>query len=209
MEHRMESGRQGLGKRAGRLRGDAASTKAGLPEEDPDDRAFGEARAGLIDRAQFLDRLRNALPVAWRRGHAVALLLLDLDGFHQVNRRVGHRIGDGLLIAVGRRLTEALQADGVATRLGGDEYAVVLEQVDGSQAAEQVAERLLAAVERPVMLGGRTEHVTTSIGIAITGPEPITLDVLFSMADAALARAKAAGRGCAILTVAGGETPAA
>jgi diguanylate cyclase (GGDEF)-like protein len=150
---------------------------------------------GLSNRASFQSMLDEALHVAGEPDRSVAVLYLDLDGFKAVNDTLGHPAGDELLRSVGTRLrSEAHQTDVVA-RLGGDEFAII--QLDAEQPASSgsLAERLIAALQVPFDLSGRKVEIGVSIGVALPHGNTTTADELQRNADAALYRAKAAGRG--------------
>ncbi|SBT52415.1 putative bifunctional diguanylate cyclase/phosphodiesterase [Micromonospora auratinigra] len=151
--------------------------------------AYSDQLTGLPNRLTFNRRLRRAL----RGDGPVAVLLLDLDGFKQVNDRFGHAAGDRLLTTIAERMHDAVGADGMVARLGGDEFAVL---VDGVRPAppERLAGRLLAALEP---LPGEEDlgvHPSASIGIAEYGPQHTSHTDLLRDADIAMYAAKAAGK---------------
>jgi diguanylate cyclase (GGDEF)-like protein len=123
----------------------------------------------------------------------VGLLYVDLDDFKALNARYGHGVGDAVLVEVADRLRRASRATDTACRVGGDEFAVLLEHVRGIGEAAQVAERILAAVREPVVTGGRTIDVHVSVGVAVTGPDDDGTTLLRD-ADAAMFAAKAGGK---------------
>ncbi len=150
--------------------------------------AYSDQLTGLPNRLTFTRRLRRAL----RDGGPVAVLLLDLDGFKQVNDRFGHAAGDRLLTSIAERMHDAVGGDGMIARLGGDEFAVLV----GGQPVppEQLAERLLATLEP---LPGEEDlgvHPSASIGIAEYGPQHTSHTDLLRDADIAMYAAKAAGK---------------
>ncbi len=148
----------------------------------------------LPNRLMFQERLDSALAATQAVGDGFALLCLDLDGFKRVNDTRGHEIGDNLLIAVAHRLRDSIREGDTVARMGGDEFAIV--QSAGSQpvAAIALAERLLETFSRPFLLDGRPSMVGVSIGIALYPKDGETPDILLRNADAALYRAKGAGR---------------
>jgi len=156
--------------------------------------ASHDSLTGLPNRAYFLDRLRQALARAVGVGQDCAVLFLDLDHFKRVNDRYGHDAGNQLLVAVAARLRGAVRPEDTLARLGGDEFVALLEAVADAGVAEGVAARLLAALDEPVTIDGRRHAITASIGIALCGPGHAQPDDLLRDADAALYRAKAAGR---------------
>ncbi len=156
--------------------------------------AHHDALTSLPNRALLLDRLEFVLANARRRGTQVGLLFIDLDNFKTVNDSLGHSAGDQLLKVVAGRIQEALRAGDVVSRHGGDEFLVVLPELDGAQASVPVAEKLLAAVTEPVMLEGHHVSVSPSIGISVFPRDGATADALIKNADAAMYLAKARGR---------------
>jgi len=156
-------------------------------------RALHDPLTGLGNRVLFRERLEHALARCSRLGKDVAVLFVDVDDFKEVNDRLGHAQGDELLVALAGRLRALLRAEDTAARLGGDEFAVLLEDVGDGAEAVQVAERLMAELERPVRVSGQDVAVGASVGIAIGRSGG---DDLLRNADFAMYQAKAAGRGC-------------
>jgi diguanylate cyclase (GGDEF)-like protein len=155
--------------------------------------ALHDALTGLPNRALFLDRLEHALARASRAGTDIAVLFLDLDRFKTVNDSLGHAAGDQLLCAVAERIASCMRTADTAARLGGDEFAVLLEDLASTREAVGVAERIIAALEAPVLVAGREVHVSASIGIATGDGDS---EDLLRHADVAMYRAKAKGKGC-------------
>jgi diguanylate cyclase (GGDEF)-like protein len=158
--------------------------------------AHHDALTGLPNRSMFEDRLEQALARADRNKRQVALLFCDLDGFKGVNDRYGHEAGDQVLCQAAQRLLDGRrQADTVA-RIGGDEFVVLLTDVeDGRKAARFVAEQCIDAVSRPFEVAGTAQEIGISIGIAIYPLADAGASNLLSRADAAMYRAKQAGKG--------------
>ena len=123
---------------------------------------------------------------------AVALVLLDLDRFKEVNDTLGHHVGDQLLVAVARRLSKALRPGDTVARLGGDEFALLLPEAD-SEVALKTATRARAALSEPFVLGGLLVDVAASAGIAVSPEHGITVDVLLQHADVAMYLSKESG----------------
>jgi diguanylate cyclase (GGDEF)-like protein/PAS domain S-box-containing protein len=158
--------------------------------------ALHDGLTGLPNRSLLLDRVAQALQSAGRYGTTTAVLLLDLDRFNLVNDSYGHVVGDELLRQVGDRLTGAVAAGDTVGRFGGDEFLVVLEDVNGDAGAVVAAERLLAVLSEPFVVGGVRRVANASIGVALAGPgRMIGPDALVRNADAAMYRAKDQGRG--------------
>ncbi|RMD79667.1 MAG: PAS domain S-box protein, partial [Gammaproteobacteria bacterium] len=148
----------------------------------------------LPNRALYGDRLRQALARARRRGRGVAMLLLDLDRFKLINDTLGHEAGDRLLQEIGARLRGVVRDGDTVARWGGDEFAVLLEDVAGPDAVEPVARKLLEVFERPFGVeaeGGRQElFLTASLGIALFPGDGEEAAVLVKNAETAMYRAK-------------------
>ena len=156
--------------------------------------AHHDLLTGLPNRAMLLDRLEFVLANARRRGSHVALLFIDLDNFKTVNDSLGHMAGDALLKVVAGRIPRALRAGDIVSRHGGDEFLVVLPEVQADSAPVAVAEKLLAAVSEPVELEGQALSVSPSIGISLFPRDGADADTLIKNADAAMYLAKARGR---------------
>ncbi|MDP8991907.1 MAG: EAL domain-containing protein [Actinomycetota bacterium] len=161
-------------------------------EEELRRKAFYDSLTGLANRALFHDRLAKAIQVAMRRGASPAVLMVDLDGFKEVNDTLGHGVGDRLLQLMAERIGECLRPSDTAARVGGDEFAVLLEDTSRS-GAESVAERLVVACRQPVLLGDREVVANASIGIAFWSPEMRENDAVLQCADAAMYSAKVNG----------------
>jgi diguanylate cyclase (GGDEF)-like protein/PAS domain S-box-containing protein len=162
-------------------------------EEELTRQAFSDGLTGLPNRALFRDRLHHALARAERTADALAVLLLDLDGFKQVNDSLGHGAGDQLLVHVAERLRAVVRPSDTIARLGGDEFAILLEGSNEATAV-QLAERVLETLDQTATVGGHDLVVAGSIGIAMhakgTEAEHILRD-----ADVAMYAAKEGGRG--------------
>jgi diguanylate cyclase (GGDEF)-like protein len=151
---------------------------------------------GLPNRTLFLDRLRQAIQRTKRRpGGLFGVLFLDLDGFKVVNDSLGHSVGDRLLVQVAERLTEVLRESDTAARYGGDEFLILLDEIDEPYAPSMVAERILTALGDPFELDGQDLVITASIGITMGGPRYQHADDLLRDADIAMYWAKSQGKG--------------
>jgi diguanylate cyclase (GGDEF)-like protein len=163
-------------------------------EEELTKQAFHDGLTGLANRALFRDRLDQALARSTRTREPLAVLLLDLDGFKQVNDTLGHDAGDQLLRAVAERFDSAVRPSDTLARLGGDEFALLLDPATETE-AEEVARRLTEQVNVPVALSGRELTVGASIGIVAHPGGAAESDDLIRHADIAMYAAKDAGRG--------------
>ncbi len=156
--------------------------------------AFHDGLTGLPNRALFLDRLEHALTRARRDDPALAVLFVDLDDFKSVNDSLGHGAGDELLVKVAERLRRTLRDADTAARMGGDEFAVLLEDARDADAPEFVGERLLGALRDAFTVHGRSVRLSGSIGIAVyRGPEH-SAEELLRHADVAMYAAKTQGK---------------
>lgn len=156
--------------------------------------AYHDPLTGLPNRTLLTDRLEIALARTLREGGSVAVLLLDLDGFKEVNDTLGHRAGDQLLRGVAARLSAGLRPHDTAARLGGDEFVVLLDQANKVEAAK-VAERVISAIREPHYIHGRRTRIDTSVGISLSGGGERNPDWLLRAADIAMYEAKNEGRG--------------
>lgn len=148
---------------------------------------------GLPNRALLADRMNSALSVARRNGSPLAVMLLDLDHFKNVNDSLGHHVGDELLKVVARRLESTVREQDTVSRQGGDEFAVVLPDTDAKGAA-RVVEKFLLEFEQPFQLGQYEHVITPSVGIAMFPGDGESVESLFKCADVAMYRAKHDGR---------------
>src|SRR6266576_426083 len=151
--------------------------------------ALHDALTGLPNRVQLADRLGHALEAARAAHEQVAVLILDLDHFKEVNETFGHQAGDRLLEQVGPRLRSEIRPEDMVARLGGDEFAVLLPKTDAT-AATLTAARLLGVLERPFEVEGQHLDVAVSIGLAMSPDDGDDPDTLLRRADIALFVAK-------------------
>src|SRR5262249_35519681 len=151
---------------------------------------------GLPNRNTLYANLGRRIAAAQVNSDQVALMMLDLDKFKQINDTMGHACGDELLCAVARRLTEVVAGEGLVARLSGDEFAVLVSGPDASERAANLCERVSEAFSASAFAaGGREIFANASIGAAVHPEFGATADELLGNADLALYRAKAAGRG--------------
>ncbi|MEX5637936.1 diguanylate cyclase domain-containing protein, partial [Parafrankia sp. FMc2] len=160
-------------------------------------RALHDPLTDLGNRQLFNDRLRKLLTVSHRDGRDVALLFCDLDDFKAVNDSFGHGAGDQVLQVVAQRLRDCVRNSDTVARIGGDEFAVILEE--GPDLPESIGERVLASFEDPVKVGGREWSARVSVGLVRAGHPPETAEALLHRADAAMYRAKRSGKNCLVI----------
>ena len=154
-------------------------------------RAFHDPLTDLPNRQLFLDRLGHALARSGRRsGSGVAVLFMDLDGFKVVNDSLGHETGDRLLVEVAKRIKGCLRAEDTLARFAGDEFIVLLEEVEGADGALRVTQRITEEFLRPFVLDGRELVVRLSIGVALGEAPTQSPEDLLRDADTAMYRAK-------------------
>ncbi|WP_298036715.1 EAL domain-containing protein [uncultured Desulfuromonas sp.] len=156
--------------------------------------AHHDPLTGLPNRLLFTDRLNQAMAKARRSGTQVALLFLDLDRFKKINDSLGHDIGDRLLRDVAIRLRDCVREIDTVARMGGDEFLVILEQVEEIKDVALVAEKILFELQQVFPVDDYRFHVTASIGIAVFPDNSPDVDGLLRCADVAMYRAKDEGR---------------
>ncbi len=160
--------------------------------------ALHDSLTGLANRALLTESLNQALKRQQRHPERLfGVLFLDLDRFKVINDRLGHSLGDQLLIALAQRLEKCKRASDTVARLGGDEFIILLEELTSLESAIKVAERIHQELEKPFILKNKELFVSASIGIALSSPhyysEPAQL---LRDADTAMYRAKGRGKSC-------------
>ncbi|WP_328470438.1 EAL domain-containing protein [Actinoplanes sp. NBC_00393] len=168
-------------------------------EDDLTHQAFHDSLTGLANRVLFKNRLEQAFSVAARDGATLGVLFVDLDDFKEVNDTLGHAVGDQLLLAVAQRISAIIGAGSTAARMGGDEFAVLVEQSNNADAAEDLAARLVTALAEPIEVTGTDGKVhqvsgAASVGVA-TSRDAENATELLRHADLALYLAKGLGKG--------------
>jgi diguanylate cyclase (GGDEF)-like protein/PAS domain S-box-containing protein len=157
--------------------------------------ATHDSLTGLPNRVLLSDRLMVGSALARRNGHRMAVLMLDLDRFKTVNDAMGHSVGDELLKDVGQRLSGIMRKSDTVSRIGGDEFVLVLPHISQIEHVTKFAERILNAFQEPFVFGRHRLQVTTSIGIAIYPEDGTNIENLLKSADSAMYLAKEQGRG--------------
>lgn len=158
------------------------------------DMAMRDPLTGLPNRKLLFDRLGMAIAAARRNRRILALMFLDLDGFKGVNDRLGHAAGDELLVALSRRIVSALRDSDTVGRIGGDEFTILIPEVPSAKAAGEIAKKLLSSLREPLVIDGERLTVTASLGVSLFPAHGDTAEALLKNADAAMYRAKAAGK---------------
>jgi diguanylate cyclase (GGDEF)-like protein len=158
--------------------------------------ALHDQLTNLANRALLEDRLDQAMTRYRRTGEPVALLMLDLDRFKQVNDTLGHNAGDLLVQEVGDRLRSLVRETDTVARIGGDEFAIVQISPKGEADVRRLCERIISIIRKPFILGDREARVGVSIGAVFASKEVSEASELLRKADITMYRAKAAGRDC-------------
>jgi len=157
--------------------------------------AHHDALTGLANRVLFRQRLDGDLDRLRTHGEPLTVLYLDLDGFKQVNDKLGHAAGDELLRIIAKRLQNSIRVGDIPARLGGDEFAVLLRNPVSIEIAESISQRIIASISAPVALDRQEIAIGTSIGIFMAKDRRLTRDEIMRGADKALYQAKSEGRG--------------
>ncbi|MEG6614823.1 diguanylate cyclase [Peptococcaceae bacterium 1198_IL3148] len=156
--------------------------------------AFHDSLTGIPNRVLLQDRLENAIARAKRNNEVLAVMYLDLDNFKQVNNTLGHHAGDFVLQNVAKRLTNCLREGDTVARMGGDEFIILLPNIETKDNVALVANRIIETMQQPLDLNRQEFYVTTSIGISNYPDDSRKRQELLIMADTALYRAKKAGK---------------
>ena len=163
-------------------------------QEQMEYQAYHDALTGLPNRLLFRDRITVALAHAKRNQRVSAVMFLDLDQFKLVNDTLGHTVGDRLLQVIGSRLVTCVRAEDTVARMGGDEFTILLADLNDRRNAAAVAQKVLEAIRNPVVIDEHELYVTTSIGVAIFPDDGEDAESLLKNADRAMYHAKELGR---------------
>ena len=155
-----------------------------------------DALTGLATRLVLQDRLKITLETAKRHGTGVALLMLDLDKFKDINDTFGHGAGDKVLMVTASRLLDTVRKSDTVARIGGDEFVVLLTEFDNREALETIAGKLVTTLSEPIPFEGYLVPVTVSVGVCALSSEELDEEQILKDADAALYAAKERGRNC-------------
>jgi diguanylate cyclase (GGDEF)-like protein/PAS domain S-box-containing protein len=163
-------------------------------QETIEHQAMHDSLTGLPNRQSFIPQFEQALAVAKRQDHQVALMFLDMDRFKNINDRLGHSAGDTLLKVVASRIKSCLREEDFTARFGGDEFLILVNEVNDPKNVVTVAEKILKAVAVPLKIGDHTVHPTVSIGIALFPGDGQEMETLKKNSDAALYKSKEKGK---------------
>ncbi len=181
-----------VGQASGRMRRQA---------EENERQATHDALTALPNRLLFADRVHQAISTAQRSGGIVAVMIMDLDHFKEINDTLGHDHGDFLLQQIGPRISSVLRDSDTIARLGGDEFAILLPVIPDSAAAVNVADKMRRALHQPFIVKGLTLDIGASVGISFYPDHGSTVESLLQRADVAMYVAKAAHTGCETYSV--------
>jgi len=156
--------------------------------------ATHDVLTGLPNRVLLAERIQHAIDVSKRNGLSFAVLFMDLDGFKTINDSLGHAVGDDLLIAVGQRIRGCIRSEDMVSRVGGDEFVVVMSNLTSVDLVENFSENILSVLRQDFRIDETTLRVTSSIGIAVYKNSGESVDTLMKNADAAMYEAKQNGR---------------
>ena len=164
-------------------------------QQELENMAFTDSLTKLTNRAQFKNILKREIAVASRTRSEGALLLIDLDMFKKVNDTLGHLIGDELLIAVALRLLEIMRKSDEVSRIGGDEFTIILSSPVKKDAVQYIAQNIIDTLEKPFLIEKHEIFISSSIGIAFFSEKKHDINKLIKSADLAMYKAKELGRG--------------
>lgn len=164
-------------------------------EAEKEYQSLHDSLTNLPNRTLFMNALNDAIAEAVRRGTRVAVMIMDLDRFKEVNDTLGHHYGDVLLQQIGPRLNGVLREGDLLARLGGDEFGVLLPNLPSEEVAVRIAGRLVEELEQPLSVEGIALDVSASLGIALFPQHSEDVETLLRRADVAMYAAKAAGSG--------------
>jgi diguanylate cyclase (GGDEF)-like protein/PAS domain S-box-containing protein len=156
--------------------------------------AYIDTLTGLPNRSLYYDRLQQAIAQAHRNQATMAVLFMDLDYFKPINDELGHEWGDQALVEVGTRLEKCIRETDTVARIGGDEFSIILQNLDSEESACKMAEKVIACISKPMLLKDSQYVLGISIGICIESEQRSNVETLMRIADEGMYKAKAAGR---------------
>jgi diguanylate cyclase (GGDEF)-like protein/PAS domain S-box-containing protein len=157
--------------------------------------ALYDTLTGLPNRTLFFDRIRQLLELTKRNSYILALLYMDLDHFKDVNDRLGHEVGDQLLVEAARRMTGCTRKADTVARMGGDEFIGICCKISAREDAKVVAEKIITALSQPFHINGHECRIGVSIGISLYPGDGDDVETLLNRADQAMYRVKTGGKG--------------
>jgi diguanylate cyclase (GGDEF)-like protein len=160
------------------------------------DAAHLDALTNLPNRLSLNRLMHDAVLSSREGGYLLAVCFLDLDGFKQVNDRLGHQVGDKLLIAAARRMKKVIRESDEVIRLAGDEFVLLLGGISLEETLDTSIERILQAIAAPLMIDGDNVTVSASIGVSLFPTDGVTANELVAHADTAMYQAKRKGKNC-------------
>lgn len=169
-------------------------TERKMAEEKLTQMALYDQLTGLPNRRNFFEKLEFSISNAQRTKSMVALLFVDLDGFKKINDTMGHAMGDHVLKEVAQRLQDNTRDSDTAARVGGDEFTVILNNLQNIDDAASIADKIITAINQPIVFDEHSFHVGASIGISIYPDHTEDINALLNAADAAMYRAKDNGK---------------
>jgi diguanylate cyclase (GGDEF)-like protein/PAS domain S-box-containing protein len=165
-------------------------------EQQLEHQAFHDPVTGLANRPLFVERVRHAVARSRREGMGIGVIFLDLDDFKTINDSLGHAAGDVVLVNVAQRLSASVRTSDTPARFGGDEFAILLEDVENAQEAADAAERIVAGLSDPFVVDQKNLSVRASLGISVSEKDAVSdAEELIRNADAAMYIAKRDGKG--------------
>jgi len=163
--------------------------------------ALTDSLTGLDNRYSLMKSLQHSLLRQHRENFTLAFLMLDLDGFKQINDNYGHPVGDTLLIEVAKKLKSNFRESDVIARVGGDEFSVILENISSTESLTRLVNKVLAEFREPFVIDNKKFTIGVSIGIAVSSSIECSSEDIIKQADAALYQVKNSGKGSYHLTV--------
>lgn len=145
--------------------------------------AYHDVLTGLANRKYFYEKLHVELERSIRKGDKTAILFLDLDGFKQVNDNYGHETGDSILQEVANRIKANIRDTDTVARMGGDEFTLLITDINNRSAAEAIAKKILDVLDKPIIIGSNSVHIQASIGISISPDDGADMNQLLNKAD--------------------------
>ena len=156
--------------------------------------AYYDGLTGLPNRTLVQDRLKHSLTMAQRHSYPVGIIYLDLDRFKEINDTLGHNVGDQLLVETARRIKEHVRESDTVSRIGGDEFLILLPEIGNAQNAANLSQKILDTLSKPFLLANHEMFISASLGISLYPADSENAETLISNADTAMYHAKAQGK---------------